>query len=145
MLHSSNESRSKSLHSSKDKSREGNDDSTSNGKSSRSRKGTCSTLTPDTSLEQSTCVERYSFEEELFRGMSKEEHAEDEITFSASDSEESADTGGSLTHHRYYHVFREGEIDHIIDKYVQHLHIISSYYDHANWCIIAEKVNVWTI
>jgi hypothetical protein len=21
----------------------------------------------------------------------------------------------------------------------------SSYYDHANWCIIAEKVNVWTI
>ena len=62
-----------------------------------------------------------------------------------SDSETEAETGGSLTHHRYYHVFREGEIDHIIEKYVENLHIISSYYDHANWCIIAEKVNVWTI
>ena len=46
---------------------------------------------------------------------------------------------------RYYHVFREGEIDHMIEKYVENLHIISSYYDHANWCIVAEKVNVWTI
>ena len=46
---------------------------------------------------------------------------------------------------RYYHVFREGEIDHMIEKYVENLHIISSYYDHANWCIVAEKVNVWSL
>ena len=46
---------------------------------------------------------------------------------------------------RYYHVFREGEIDHMIEKYVENLHIISSYYDHANWCVVAEKVNVWTL
>ena len=54
-------------------------------------------------------------------------------------------TGGSLTHLRYYHVFREGELDYLINNYVESLHIISSYYDHANWCIIAEKVNVWSI
>ena len=115
----------------------------------RSRIGTFSSLTPDTSLEQATCVERgsTSFEEELFRNVSHDNTNAnmDDNPFSASDSEDSAETGGSMTHHRYYHVFREGEIDHIIEKYVENLHIISSYYDHANWCIVAEKVNVWTI
>lgn len=53
--------------------------------------------------------------------------------------------GGAITFHRYYHVFREGELDQLIEKYVDNLHIISSYYDHANWCVIAEKVQVWTI
>ena len=109
----------------------------------RSRIGTFSSLSPETSMEQATCVERSStsVEEELFRNTA----ANLEDPFSASDSEDSAETGGSLTHHRYYHVFREGEIDHIIEKYVENLHIINSYYDHANWCIIAEKVNVWTL
>ena len=150
----SSNDKSKSLHSSNEsRSHEGKDD---NGKMmvSRSRIGTFSTLTPDTSLEAATCVERLggstSFEEELFRsrdlsseqaGNGNQDHAYSE----ESDSEDSAETGGSLTHHRYYHVFREGEIDHIIEKYVENLHIISSYYDHANWCVIAEKVNVWTI
>ncbi|XP_035709172.1 uncharacterized protein LOC118436102 [Folsomia candida] len=59
--------------------------------------------------------------------------------------EEDTENSTHLTYHRYYHVFREGELDKLIEKYVQNLHIISSYYDHANWCIIAEKVQVWTI
>jgi hypothetical protein len=50
-----------------------------------------------------------------------------------------------MTHHRYYHVFREGELDYLINKCVENLHIVNSYYDHANWCVVAEKVNVWTI
>ena len=141
---SSNESKSKSLHSSAEGCGEGGA-----GKAGvRSRIGTFSSLTPDTSLEQATCVERCSssFEEEMLRGMNKLEENMEDGAFSASDSEDdSAEAGGSLTHHRYYHVFREGEIDHIIEKYVENLHIISSYYDHANWCVVAEKVNVWTI
>ena len=60
-------------------------------------------------------------------------------------SRESSGSGGSMTHHRYYHVFREGELDFLINKYVENLHIVNSYYDHANWCVVAEKVNVWTI
>ena len=60
-------------------------------------------------------------------------------------SQESQDGGGALSYHRYYHVFHEGELDHLIEKYIHNLHIVSSYYDHANWCIIAEKVHVWTI
>lgn len=61
------------------------------------------------------------------------------------DSLPSDNIGGAITYHRYYHVFREGELDQLIEKYVENLHIISSYYDHASWCIVAEKVQVWTI
>lgn len=61
------------------------------------------------------------------------------------DSLTSESGGGSIMFHRYYHVFREGELDSLIDEFVENLHIISSYYDHTNWCIIAEKVRVWTI
>lgn len=64
---------------------------------------------------------------------------------SSSAAGEDTEDSTALTCHRYYHVFREGELDKLIEKYVQNLHIISSYYDHANWCIIAEKVQVWTI
>ncbi|EZA60163.1 hypothetical protein X777_15100 [Ooceraea biroi] len=69
-------------------------------------------------------------------------------TLSNASSQESLPSdrgGGSITYHQYYHVFREGELDQLINKYVENLHIISSYYDHASWCVVAEKVQVWTI
>lgn len=69
-------------------------------------------------------------------------------TLTGSSSQESLPSdhgGGAITYHQYYHVFREGELDQLINKYVENLHIISSYYDHASWCIVAEKVQVWTI
>nr|CAD7576932.1 unnamed protein product [Timema californicum] len=69
-------------------------------------------------------------------------------SLSGSTSQESLPSdngGGAITFHRYYHVFREGELDQLIERYVENLHIISSYYDHANWCVVAEKVQVWTI
>lgn len=46
---------------------------------------------------------------------------------------------------RFYHVFKEQELVELIEKHVDCLHLLESFYDHANWCIIAEKVNVWTI
>lgn len=67
------------------------------------------------------------------------------LSDNSQDSLPSDNVGGEITYHRYYHVFREGELDQLIEKYVENLHIISSYYDHASWCIIAEKVQVWTI
>jgi hypothetical protein len=71
--------------------------------------------------------------------------SQDSLQSSSAGSGGPIGVGGSLTFHRYYHVFREGELDTLIDRYVENLHIISSYYDHANWCVIAEKVQVWTI
>ncbi|XP_053556834.1 probable tRNA methyltransferase 9B [Bombina bombina] len=41
---------------------------------------------------------------------------------------------------RYYHVFRDGELCNILETEVPELKIISSCYDHGNWCIIAEKL-----
>ncbi|XP_060531304.1 uncharacterized protein LOC132704962 [Cylas formicarius] len=67
------------------------------------------------------------------------------LSDASQDSLPSDNVGGEITYHRYYHVFREGELDQLIEKYVENLHIISSYYDHASWCIVAEKVQVWTI
>lgn len=58
---------------------------------------------------------------------------------------DSPSVGGSSTHHRYYHVFREGELDALINHHVASLHIVSSYYERASWCVVAEKVQVWTI
>lgn len=45
--------------------------------------------------------------------------------------------GGSATHHRYYHVFREGELDALINKHVGNLHIVSSYYERASWWVFS--------
>ena len=69
-------------------------------KGARSRIGTLSSMTPDTSLEQNTCVEHCSssFEEEMLRN--KGDVTGDDNAFSASDSDDSAEAGGNLTHHR---------------------------------------------
>ncbi|XP_013376992.1 PREDICTED: probable tRNA methyltransferase 9-like protein isoform X1 [Chinchilla lanigera] len=40
---------------------------------------------------------------------------------------------------RYYHVFREGELCGLLRENVSELHILSSWNDHGNWCIVAEK------
>nr|XP_022920149.1 uncharacterized protein LOC111428728 [Onthophagus taurus] len=77
--------------------------------------------------------------------MVKEQHQNGLYSDTSQESLPSDNVGGEITYHRYYHVFREGELDQLIEKYVENLHIISSYYDHASWCIVAEKVQVWTI
>ncbi|XP_055752538.1 probable tRNA methyltransferase 9B isoform X2 [Salvelinus fontinalis] len=46
---------------------------------------------------------------------------------------------------RYYHVFREGELAELIKSHVEELHVLYSCFDHANWCVVAEKVQVWKI
>lgn len=46
---------------------------------------------------------------------------------------------------RYYHVFREGELAELIKNHVEELHVKHTYFDHANWCVVAEKVHLWKI
>ncbi|KAI1730007.1 methyltransferase domain-containing protein [Ditylenchus destructor] len=45
-----------------------------------------------------------------------------------------------VVYYRYYHVFKRGELDSLIEKCGE-LELISSEYDSANWCVIAEKCN----
>ena len=63
---------------------------------------------------------------------------------SASSSNQSS-PGERPAYHRFYHVFREGELVDLIERHVDNLHILSCYYDHANWCVVAERVQVWRI
>ncbi|XP_036420763.1 probable tRNA methyltransferase 9B [Colossoma macropomum] len=46
---------------------------------------------------------------------------------------------------RYYHVFREGELTQLIEEHVEELHVLHTCLDHANWCVVAEKVQVWRV
>ena len=46
---------------------------------------------------------------------------------------------GYVTYHRYYHVFKEGELRELFNKHSQEVVIEHEYYDHENWCILAVK------
>ncbi|CAL1526809.1 unnamed protein product [Lymnaea stagnalis] len=41
--------------------------------------------------------------------------------------------------HRYYHVFRQGELE-AVSKKVAQCEVIKSYYDQGNWCVVLEKM-----
>ena len=41
--------------------------------------------------------------------------------------------------HRYYHVFRQGELEELC-KQVAGIELVKSYYDQGNWCVILKKV-----
>lgn len=46
---------------------------------------------------------------------------------------------GYQTFHRYYHVFREGELAGLLGE-VEGVRVVEEFYDHENWCVLAEKV-----
>lgn len=58
---------------------------------------------------------------------------------------DSPSAGGSATHHIFHHIFRQNELDELISKHVGNLHIVSSFYEKQSWCVVCEKVQVWTI
>lgn len=112
--------------------------------SSRSRLYSTTSLTTSSSECSRRLQARSSSEETPSRCRHPRLHSRSNGTLSGSSSQESLPSD-QINYHQYYHVFREGELDQLIEKYVENLHIISSYYDHASWCVVAEKVQVWTI
>lgn len=50
----------------------------------------------------------------------------------------SAETEKSKLYHRYYHIFREGELEGLCGR-VEDCNIINSYYDEGNWCVELKK------
>ncbi|ELU13622.1 hypothetical protein CAPTEDRAFT_19467 [Capitella teleta] len=48
----------------------------------------------------------------------------------------------SLLHKRYYHVFREGELGGLIETFIPEMEILESFFDHSNWCVVAQKNGV---
>ena len=67
------------------------------------------------------------------RSRTESDVKEDDAVFELEDDEMSSKLC------RYYHVFRKGEMENLISKHIPDLHIVQCFYDHANWCIIAEK------
>lgn len=46
---------------------------------------------------------------------------------------------GYCTYHRYYHLFKKGELSELFKLSNQQVDIIEEYYDHENWCVVAKK------
>ncbi len=46
---------------------------------------------------------------------------------------------GYQTFQRYYHVFRQGELSELVRK-LPRVNVREEYYDHDNWCVLAEKL-----
>ncbi|XP_068121126.1 probable tRNA methyltransferase 9B [Hyperolius riggenbachi] len=42
---------------------------------------------------------------------------------------------------RYYHIFKQGELDDLIKQCIPELCVVRTFYDHSNWCVVAEKKN----
>ena len=51
----------------------------------------------------------------------------------------SGNTSVDPVYHRYYHVFKEQELDNICSK-ISDVKVVHSYYDKGNWCVIFEKI-----
>ncbi|XP_070553831.1 tRNA (carboxymethyluridine(34)-5-O)-methyltransferase alkbh8-like [Ptychodera flava] len=47
----------------------------------------------------------------------------------------------AAVYHRFYHVFKEGELEALCEE-CQDVKIVKSYYDRGNWCVIIEKKEV---
>jgi hypothetical protein len=45
---------------------------------------------------------------------------------------------GYRTFQRYYHVFCRGELTELFSK-VEGVHVLEEFYDHKNWCVLAER------
>lgn len=52
-------------------------------------------------------------------------------------SESDKENSEVTVHHRYYHVFYEGELENLVSE--NEGHILSSYYDKGNWCVLFQK------
>ena len=48
------------------------------------------------------------------------------------------DKKNSTVYHRYYHVFKKGELEELLKRF-ENISIVESYFDHANWCCILRK------
>ncbi|XP_029458542.1 probable tRNA methyltransferase 9B [Rhinatrema bivittatum] len=66
-----------------------------------------------------------------------------EFDLCVQNEQESVNSNGACL--RYYHVFRKGELVQLIEQHIPELHVVEEYCDHANWCVIAERVQVWNI
>lgn len=54
------------------------------------------------------------------------------------DQSDPTDNTESKVYHRYYHLFKEGELEDLISN-IEELKVVESYWDVDNWYVCAEK------
>ena len=59
----------------------------------------------------------------------------------ATSSAPSLEEQGYQTFQRYYHVFKKGELTQLLAR-VPGVTVMEEFYDHENWCVLAEKTTV---
>lgn len=71
----------------------------------------------------------------------QEESKESSSTSSFIETAIRAEDKKATVYHRYYHVFKEGELEELITEgFAGKLEIRERYYDHANWVVCCEKI-----
>ncbi len=63
----------------------------------------------------------------------------DQNESSSSKTISNSDNASQDCNKRFYHVFKENELNELMKNHCEELNIYSSYYDHGNWCICATK------
>ena len=61
------------------------------------------------------------------------------VDLSCSTKEEHLHRLGYRTFHRYYHLFKKGELTELFKRSNQTVRVVEEYYDHDNWCVVAMK------
>ena len=81
-------------------------------------------------------------------GVKEEQKGSEESTNSEQQQTSFIETGlrddvkKTTVYHRYYHMFMQGELEKLInDNFEGKLEIKDSYFDHANWAVICEKLD----
>ena len=47
----------------------------------------------------------------------------------------------TTVYHRYYHMFRQGEMETLINEnFIDRFEIKDSFFDHANWVVVIQKI-----
>ena len=66
----------------------------------------------------------------------EEEHKTSFINTALHDTEKK-----TTVYHRYYHMFRQGELEALIEMHFPgRLRVVESWFDHANWAVVVEKL-----
>lgn len=61
------------------------------------------------------------------------------VPFKIVKSEQLSSSSGMEHQLRYYHLFKVGELDKIVEG-ISTIHMVESYYDCGNWCLVAKKI-----
>ena len=112
----------------------------------KQQKSECSTKNSETSVELNLkdveSSEKVPLVLPVHKNRTNFEHSDLLVPWKTKSSNEMFENGDSKTFLRFYHVFKEQELENLIQKspvLSGQMSILESYYDQGNWCVILSK------